>query len=104
MLDRAQPKVLYKCYYNGHVGGIEEAKHSSDVAEKHIIAHLIGALRRRMSSCRITKFLESSEVLDIRSICSERHTAPPGSSAEGADTALFLESHFCLQADLSSCE
>ncbi len=43
MLDRAQPKVLYKCYNKGHVGGIEGGKHSSDVAEKHIIAHLIGA-------------------------------------------------------------
>ena len=104
MLDRAQPKVLYKCYSKGHVGGVEGGKHSSDVAEKHIIAHLIGALRRRMSSCKITKFLESSEVLGIRRVCSERYTAPPGSSAEGADTALFLESHFCLQADLMPCE
>ncbi len=68
------------------------------------LSHLIGALRRRMSSCKITKFLESSEVLGIRRVCSERYTAPPGSSAEGADTALFLESHFCLQADLMPCE
>lgn len=83
----------------GHVGGVEGGKHSSDVAEKHIIAHSTGALRRRMSSCSITNFLESPEVLGIRRVCCERHTAPPGSSAEGAHTALFLESHFGLQAD-----